>query len=513
MATSAVQRKYRAPCPGCGAPVDFFSAQATHAVCGFCKSTVVRTGDVLARIGKMAELLDDHSPLQLMATGTFDGQDFTVVGRLQYQYGSQANNTFEIQGSWTEWSCLLASGETAFLSEDNGAYVFGKSLPVELPKVPASHYRLRSPQSLANKLCTVTSNRWVSLRSAEGELPHLPAIGTPFEMVEMRSPDGEVFSLDYSPTLAGKPPSASAGRSVALADLALKGLKDESVKNTTGRQFACPNCGGTVKVMLDASKSVTCGQCRALIDLSQGIGAQLKSAIQDEPISPSIPVGSAGLLRGTQWQVVGYQHRTGRSEDDPDESFGWEEYLLYNQKIGFQFLVDSEEGWSLVKPATGAPSGMAGARTVKYLGKSYTLKYSYTATTEYVVGEFYWQVKRGQRTKNCDYASGADLLSSEQDGAEITWSYGGQLSSDAVASAFGLVDSPAFSGKHDAALTGAGFPNLSIRTWIYIVTAIVLVFWLLSRCSSCDPRYENCSRSSGTSGGSFGGYSSGGGHK
>jgi hypothetical protein len=31
------------------------------------------------------------------------------------------------------------------------------------------------------------------------------------------------------------------------------------------------------------------------------------------------------------------------------------EYLLYNKIEGFAFLVDTEEGWSLVRPLTGAP--------------------------------------------------------------------------------------------------------------------------------------------------------------
>ena len=89
MATDPTQRTYRAPCPGCGAPVEFRSAQSTHAVCGYCQSTVVRSGDVLQRLGKMAELFDDHSPLQLMASGRIqlDGKDvpFTLIGRLQYK--------------------------------------------------------------------------------------------------------------------------------------------------------------------------------------------------------------------------------------------------------------------------------------------------------------------------------------------------------------------------------------------------------------------------------------------
>ena len=43
----------------------------------------------------------------------------------------------------------------------------------------------------------------------------------------------------------------------------------------------------------------------------------------------------------------------------------------------------------------------------------------------------------------------------------------------------------------------------------------LILLILLSRCSSCDPRVENCSSSSSyrSSGGSYGGYSSGGSHK
>ncbi len=70
---------------------------------------------MLSRIGKMAELFDDHSPLQLQTAGTWRGQGFTLVGRLQYKYA---------EGTWTEWYAVLADGSSAYLSEDNGAYVF-----------------------------------------------------------------------------------------------------------------------------------------------------------------------------------------------------------------------------------------------------------------------------------------------------------------------------------------------------------------------------------------------------
>ena len=84
------QRRWQALCPGCGAPVEFASAASASAVCGFCGSTLVREGDALRRIGVVGELFDDHSPLQLGASGRHHGVAFTLVGRAQYRYPEAA---------------------------------------------------------------------------------------------------------------------------------------------------------------------------------------------------------------------------------------------------------------------------------------------------------------------------------------------------------------------------------------------------------------------------------------
>eukprot|EP01034_Spumella_vulgaris_P041797 gene41797-51802_t len=237
MATDPTQRAYRAPCPGCGAPVEFKSAQSTHAVCGYCQSTVVRSGDVLTRLGKMAELFDDHSPLQLMASGRakLDGQEqpFTLIGRLQYKTEA---------GVWTEWVAFLQDGTMASLGEDNGAYVFTRQINPgrELPE--ASRFRLGATTAINGKSYSVAFSGSAQLLSAQGELPKLPPLGQPFDMVELRSADGEVLSIDYGHT----PPNVERGTSVLLEDLQLQGLKDASAKEEKGRQFNCPHCGPEV---------------------------------------------------------------------------------------------------------------------------------------------------------------------------------------------------------------------------------------------------------------------------
>ena len=543
MATDHKQRAYRAPCPGCGAPVDFKSAQSTHAVCGYCQSTVVRDGDTLKRIGKMAELFDDHSPLQLQTSGSWRGQAFTLVGRLQYKYG---------EGTWTEWYALFANGSSAYLSEDNGAYVFATPQATQAKLPTAEDFKVGANTTIGGQAFAVASNQQVMLLSAQGELPHLPVLGQPFAMVELRSQGGTgsadaitttessdsasmigrnlphaagenaaasrgtaplggaVLSIDYST----QPPTVTLGQPVLLDDLKLTGLRSESVKDETARQFNCPNCGATVAVTLDTSQSVTCGSCNSLIDVSGGLGGELKHALQDEPVRPLIALGSIGELQGATWQVVGFQHRMGVDPSDPDEHFGWEEYLLYNLKRGFIFLVDSTEGWSVVKPATGAPVLGDNGRSATYLGTRYLLKESYNAETTYAFGEFYWRVSRGQKTSNRDFASGANLLAQEQSLDEVTWSVGSKIDSDKVAKAFKLDDKKELLARSDVGATSAS-AAMSVRTLIIIFLLLLMFSMVISRCSACDPAKENCSQSysSRSSGGSFGGFSSGGGHK
>ena len=266
MATSPAQRHYRAPCPGCGAPVEFRSAQSTHAVCGYCQSTVVRQGEVLARLGKMSELFDDHSPLQLQCNGRYQNQGFTLVGRLQYQYA---------QGRWTEWIAFFDDGSTGFLSEDNGAYVFSRPSETGRSIPEAPQFRVGLHTAINGKPFTVASNEQVSLSSAQGELPHLPPLGSPFAMVELRSAEGKVLSIDYGST----PPTLSLGQSVLLDDLSLSGLREDNDQETKGRQFNCPHCGAPVAVTLASTKTITCPSCDSVIDMGQGLGEEFAIAL------------------------------------------------------------------------------------------------------------------------------------------------------------------------------------------------------------------------------------------
>ena len=237
----------------------------------------------------------------------------------------------------------------------------------------------------------------------------------------------------------------------------------------------------------------------------------MRHASQHEPVRPLIALGSTGVLQGASWQVVGFQHRQGTEPGD-DEHFGWNEYLLYNQQRGFLFLVDAEDGWSLVKPTTGAPSMPSSGESATYLGTKYALQYAYNAETTYVAGEFYWPVERGQKSFNRDFSAGKNLLSMEKTRHELSWSAGHRVEGDMIARAFGLLDRADLFKRDDAGPLSSS-SGLGCGTVIFLLILMIVLLGGLRACSSCDPRYENCGAGLRSSGGSWGGFSTGGGHK
>ena len=76
----------RATCPNCGAPVEFRWSGAVQTVCPHCRSVLVRRDLDLSKVGEVAELPADPSPIQIGTTGRFEDDAFTVTGRIVYEY-------------------------------------------------------------------------------------------------------------------------------------------------------------------------------------------------------------------------------------------------------------------------------------------------------------------------------------------------------------------------------------------------------------------------------------------
>jgi ribosomal protein S27AE len=546
---SSSQRAYRANCPNCGAAVEFASAASASAVCSFCRSTLVRDGEALKRIGVSAELFDDHSPLQLGVSGKYQGVGFTLVGRLQYAYAG---------GTWNEWHALFdtaasdnagsdSTPRSGWLSEDNGAYVIAFEAPLPPDAPPLTGLHVGRSQLFDGRSWDVASVVRTHLQAAQGELPAPPKLQGEFTVVDLRNATGEVGTLDDA---LGTRLQWSVGRSVALSELALQGLRDVAEKTLGSRGVACPSCGSALAPTLASSQSISCGQCHAVVDLSVGVGGELAHFAQNNAgssgLEPQLPLGRTGTLAlggaPMPWQVVGYLERCELPSDleaGADEEYTyWREYLLYNRTAGFVFLVDSEDGWSWSRPITGVPK-RSGTGTMVWGGTTFLEQYRYTAKVTWVLGEFYWRVQRDETALVGDYhgtATGSQRrLSREESAGEVTWSEGAMLAASDVAKAFGLSGNEASAIARDVSpLSTLGEqPGAKLVRWVIVLLVLsVLVAVTLESCSSdsrCDDtrasfgensaEYRQClnNRSSGSSrssGGSYGGYSSGGGgHK
>ena len=170
----------RATCPSCGAPVVFRSSATVYVVCDFCRSLLLRSGDDLQDLGRMANLLPDTSRLQIGSEGTFRKRHFVVVGRIQLRYES---------GLWNEWHLLLDDGRSAWLAEAAGEYIVSAQISVRTP-VPA--FETLEPEMaivLDGRRFVVSDLKTARCIAGEGELPFRVAAGYDVNTADLRSSD------------------------------------------------------------------------------------------------------------------------------------------------------------------------------------------------------------------------------------------------------------------------------------------------------------------------------------
>jgi hypothetical protein len=200
-------------CPSCGGPVHIKSKAALLVVCEYCNSTLMRKDMNLADLGKMADLAEDGSPVQLGASGSYRARAFEVVGRIQLEYA---------QGFWNEWFLQFADGGNGWLGEGQGQYTVSFVLknPGEIPAFeklkPGRRVRLGVEEYHVKE---VSSARCVA---GAGELPFQVNTGYDARVVDLDGTEVRFATIDYSED----PPLVFTGERVEFDALQLKGLRE-----------------------------------------------------------------------------------------------------------------------------------------------------------------------------------------------------------------------------------------------------------------------------------------------
>lgn len=204
----------------------------------------------------------------------------------------------------------------------------------------------------------------------------------------------------------------------------------------------CPNCGGNIELRGFAhTKSAVCVQCCTIIDPSTPQLTILQQFDAKMRVRPVVPLGTRGKWDGTVWEVIGFQQRTITADG---VAYSWHEYLLFNPYRGFRYLTLYNGHWTDVRTVHGLPSFVTagGRKAVTYESATYKHFQHAVAETTFVMGEFPWAVRVGERNTVDDFVAPPLMLSSEQTDGEINWSQGAYIEGKAVWAAFQLPGAP-----------------------------------------------------------------------
>ncbi|MEQ9663791.1 MAG: DUF4178 domain-containing protein [Parasphingopyxis sp.] len=208
-------------CPNCGAEVVFRSSGLPAVICDYCHSTVKRIGEALEKIGEVAALPFDVSPIQRGTTGKYDGRNFEVIGRIRLGYE---------QGSWNDWLCLFSDMTHGWLSESDGQFQMVIEQPLEsshsdlVQRIAAGGDAVPGDRTeIDGQPYFVADARWARCISAEGELPFAATTGWSVYNVDFRNPAGLSANVERE---EGEPPGFYMGRYVSLAELEPRYLRE-----------------------------------------------------------------------------------------------------------------------------------------------------------------------------------------------------------------------------------------------------------------------------------------------
>lgn len=200
-----------ATCPNCGAKITFQWSSSVQTVCDYCRSILVRTDVDLKKVGQVADLPPDVSPIQLNTEGIYRNKSFVVIGRILYEYE---------QGGWNEWHFVTNDGNSGWLSDAQEEYAV--SFLTSEQKLPTeSHLQVGQQFNWNGDRYVLSVITKAHYRGVQGELPFEYWDKSEVLFADLRSTSRKFGTLDYS----DDEPSLYLGELVEFEELKLRNLR------------------------------------------------------------------------------------------------------------------------------------------------------------------------------------------------------------------------------------------------------------------------------------------------
>jgi hypothetical protein len=198
-----------ANCPNCGAKITFRWSACVQTTCDYCKSILIRTDVDLQKVGQVADLPPNSSPIQIGTEGVYGKRSFVAIGRIIYEYD---------QGNWNEWHVVMNDGTSGWLSDAQLDYAVTFAVPGQ--KLPRE-CRVGQDYTWNSQTYTVSTVTKAHYCGVEGELPFQYWDKTDVVFVDLMSHTEKFATIDYSED----PPLLFLGEAVEFDSLKLKNLR------------------------------------------------------------------------------------------------------------------------------------------------------------------------------------------------------------------------------------------------------------------------------------------------
>ncbi len=458
-----------AACPSCGAPIDFALGAGRVKICAHCNTVVLRGTAKLEDIGRVADLSDTQSPLTLGLTGFYNRRPFSICGHIQKENDG---------GLWDEW-CLHFDEDDSFawLAQSEGEWnivrsVQAETLPVLDQLPPGTVFKLNGRRYVVEER---NSARTVA---AEGQLPDF---NQSHEYIDATGGDGTFASLD----VADGNTEAFVGHSTSLQELRIDeaSLRPTPLKDKL-QDARCTECNGPLELKApDATKRVACPYCNALLDVSHGKLSFLE-LLRKPDVEPFLKLGTVGKFDDVKYTVIAFLIRSCTVDTI---RYPWEEYLLFNQQMGFRWLMRSDNHWTFLTPIPMGQVAFEGLHAI-HKGQKYRSFQNVQTQTESVLGECYWRVTAGERGSASEYIAPPFSLNFDETATEITATFGRMLSEKDIQDAFSLrAPPPKAYGVAPAQVNPHQGPASTLWKWTGLwalaLCALVLIFAVISNTS------------------------------